>query len=119
MDELTLNPIHPLNRQSLPESLERLGRGAKLDPARRAEAVQVAKDFESVLIHRMLKAMKDTIPESGLLSSGTTKQVQDMFYGFLAEEVADQGGMGLWKRIYEQTTGEPAPDAAAVVETLK
>jgi Rod binding domain-containing protein len=70
--------------------------------AGRRQAVQAAKDFESVLLHRVLEEMRRTVPESGLLETGTSDQVQGLFYFYLAQEVAQKGGMGLWKELYRQ-----------------
>lgn len=66
---------------------------------------QAAKDFESVLLNQLMQEMSRTIPESGLVNSGTSKQIQSMFWSFLAEEVADNGGMGLWRDIQKYVTG--------------
>jgi Rod binding domain-containing protein len=81
-------------------------------------AQQAAKDFESLLIHKVLEEMKRTIGESGLLEDGTSQQVQDIFWFYLAGELANQGGLGLWKEIYRQMDllGGPGP-ARPTVET--
>ncbi|HUS47771.1 MAG TPA: hypothetical protein VNA25_19215 [Phycisphaerae bacterium] len=65
-----------------------------------AELRKAAKDFESVLLHRVLNEMKNTIGESGLLDGAVTSQVQDIFWFYLAQELSDQGGLGLWREIY-------------------
>lgn len=62
---------------------------------------KVARDFESIFIHQLLNTMKETIPESDLEDS-SSKQVKSMFYSFLAQEVSDKGGLGLWQDIYRQ-----------------
>ncbi|MBS3734230.1 MAG: hypothetical protein KGY99_04815 [Phycisphaerae bacterium] len=69
---------------------------------------QAAKDFESVLLGKLLDEMKRTIPDSGLLSGGITKQVQDIFWMYLARDLADSGGLGLWKDI-SRAYGAAAP----------
>jgi Rod binding domain-containing protein len=75
--------------------------------ARPSRSEQAAKDFESVLLHRLLGEMKRTIPDSGLLSSATTRQMQDLFWMYLAQHLADNGGLGLWKQLHRQL-GEAA-----------
>ncbi len=62
---------------------------------------QVARDFESVLLHRVLDQMKDTIVDWGSEKDGTSKQVQGIFWLYLARDIADNGGFGLWKDIYK------------------
>jgi Rod binding domain-containing protein len=74
---------------------------------------KAAKDFESVLLHQLLQEMSRTIPESGLTSSGASKQIQSIFWSFLAEEVADNGGLGLWRDIQQYCTGAPKNDPPA------
>jgi len=56
---------------------------------------QAAKDFEALLIHKMLQQMADTVPDSPLLNEGAGKQVRDMFWYYLAQDLADKGGLGL------------------------
>lgn len=75
---------------------------------------KAAKDFESVLLHKLMEEMARTIPESGLLKSGISKQIQGIFWLYLAQEVADGGGLGLWRDIQRyitdpSRTGPPAP----------
>ncbi len=64
---------------------------------------QAAKDFEALLLHKMLQQMANTIPDSPLLDEGAGKQVRDMFWYYLAQDLADKGGLGLWKQIASQT----------------
>ncbi len=66
------------------------------------QKIQAAKDFESVLLQRLLGEMRRTIPESGLMSNGISKQVEDIFWLYLAQEMADKGGIGLWKELYRK-----------------
>ncbi len=63
--------------------------------------MKVAKEFEGILIGQLMNQMKETVGESGFLEDGSSKQIKDMFWSFLAEEVAGNGGMGLWKNVYE------------------
>ena len=78
-------------------------------------AVKAAKDFESVLLNKVLEEMKRTIPESGLLDSDTGQQVQDLFWYYLAQDVGTKGGIGLWKQVYAefQRAGLTAPAGGA------
>ena len=72
-----------------------------VDGADNAKKMKVAKDFESILVGQLVNQMKETVGESGLLEDGSSKQVQDMFWNFLGEEVGSQGGLGIWENIYE------------------
>jgi Rod binding domain-containing protein len=65
---------------------------------------QIAKDFESVLLNKMLDQMKNSIGNWGFEKDGTTEQVQGIFWMFLARDMANNGGIGLWKDIYQYLT---------------
>jgi len=68
---------------------------------RNTQYEQVAKDFESVLLNKLLGEMKDTIGDWGFEKDGVCEQVQGIFWLYLAQDIANQGGLGLWKDIYE------------------
>jgi Rod binding domain-containing protein len=72
---------------------------------------EAAKGFESVLLNKLLDEMGKTIPESGLLEDGTHDQVQGIFWYYLAQDVADKGGLGLSKMLTRQIK-EAAADLA-------
>src|SRR3972149_2484130 len=71
---------------------------------------QIAKDFESLLINKLLDEMKNTIGDWGFDKDGPCTQTQGIFLFYLAQELANNGGFGLWRDIYqflnntEQTT---------------
>ena len=78
--------------------------------------MQAAKDFESVLIAKLLDAMKNTIGDWGLEKDGVSKQVGGIFWLYLARDIANNGGFGMWKDIYQFLTN---PDQANITtETL-
>jgi Rod binding domain-containing protein len=65
---------------------------------------QVAKDFESVLIGKMLDEMKNTIGSWGFEKDGPSEQIQGIFWLYLARDVGNNGGVGLWKDIHQFMT---------------
>jgi Rod binding domain-containing protein len=71
-----------------------------IDELSEAEKKQAAKDFESVLLTKLLDVMKDTIGDWGFDEDGASQQVQGLFWLYLARDIANQGGVGLWKDIY-------------------
>jgi Rod binding domain-containing protein len=71
---------------------------------------QIAKDFESLLLGKLLDAMKNTIGDWGFDKDGASTQVQGIFWMYLARDVANNGGMGLWKQIYESLAGADRAD---------
>jgi Rod binding domain-containing protein len=72
-----------------------------LDNASEEKKKQIAKDFESLLLNKLLDEMKNTIGEWGFEKDGTSMQVQGIFWLYLARDIADNGGIGLWKDIYQ------------------
>lgn len=69
--------------------------GAKSADAKKTE--QMAKDFESVLVTKLLDEMKETIGKWGFEEEAGASQVKGLFWLYLARDVADKGGLGLWK----------------------
>jgi len=65
---------------------------------------QIAKDFESVLLNKMLDQMKNTIGDWGFEKDGPSNQVQGIFWMFLSRDIANNGGIGLWKDIHQFLT---------------
>ena len=74
------------------------------DPVARSDEKkqQVAQDFESVLLTRLFDQVQQSMGHWGLEEDGTSQQVHGLFWFYLAREVADQGGLGLWKDVYQQ-----------------
>ena len=73
---------------------------SRLNNTSEEEKKQVAKDFESVLLNKLMDEMQNTIGDWGFEKDGPFKQVQGIFFLYLAREVANNGGVGLWKDIY-------------------
>lgn len=73
---------------------------------------QIARDFEAVLLTRLMDQMKDTITDWGFEKEGSSGQIQGIFWSYLAQDVANNGGMGLWKDIYEFMAGSRRANAA-------
>ena len=72
----------------------------------KADGIKAAKDFESVLLEQLMEEMQKTVGKSGLLEDSTGEQVQSLFWMNLSQEIANQGGIGLWKQLYSQTSGK-------------
>jgi Rod binding domain-containing protein len=87
-----------------PSRLENLHR-AELDKASDEKKKQVARDFESVLLNKLLDQMSKSVGNWGFAEDGASKQVQGIFWLYLARDIANKGGMGLWKDIYNSLTG--------------
>ena len=73
---------------------------------------QIAKDFESVLLNKMLDEMKNSIGDWGFEKDGPSNQVQGIFWMFLARDIANNGGIGLWKDIHQFLTNADQANTA-------
>lgn len=95
-----LSPIPPNVPSACVPSVERGGKGSS--------AVQVAKDFESVLLTKVVEEMAKTIETTDLADDGAGQQVYDLFYSQLGQDLAAKGGFGLWKQIARQIQSRSA-----------
>ena len=79
---------------------------------------EVSKQFESIFIHQMLKAMRKTVVRSELLSSFAGEQYESMMDEEIAKEVSKHKGIGLSKVIRRQldylTQPSPSPDLTGI-----
>ena len=66
-----------------------------------AHKKQFAQDFESLFIEKLLDEMKNTIGEWGLDQDPAAKQIQGLFWMYLARDVSQNGGLGMSKEIYQ------------------
>jgi Rod binding domain-containing protein len=80
-----------------------------------AAVEKAAKSFESVLLERLMEEMQRTVPDDGLLDSPAVAQSQSMMWMFLSQDIAANGGIGLWKDLARQF----APAAKPAVEAAK
>ena len=83
---------------------------------------EAAKKFEAVFVHKLLGAMRETVPNDGLFGDGISKQMQDMYWMFMGDEMAKRGSLGMWKELSQQFgCDENAldPSQPAEVEVMK
>jgi flagellar protein FlgJ len=66
------------------------------------ELMEVAKKLEAILIHQMLKAMRQTIHKSDLLNSFSMQQYESMMDEEIASEMAKNKGIGLADSLFYQ-----------------
>lgn len=100
MDSAKLILTEPV---SPPVPLEHLDK-SRLNNVSEKKKKQIAKDFESILLNKLLDAMKNTIGDWGFDKDGPSKQIEGIFWLYLACDTANNGGIGLWKDIYQFLT---------------
>ena len=103
------------NAQQIVTSISNQMTGSKAETlAQRAQTASASKsgndlestaqEFESLLVYKMLEAMRRTVPKSELLKSFSMDMYQSMMDQEMANEVAKKGTIGLSKMLYEQLT---------------
>ena len=97
MDGSKLILTEPVSPPSLLEKLDK----TKLTNISDEKKKQVGKDFESVLLDKMLTEMKKSIVDWGLEKDAASKQTEGIFWLYLGRDIAQNGGLGLWKDIYQ------------------
>jgi Rod binding domain-containing protein len=98
-----MNSLSPLPPHLPPTGPAPAGRADASVP--QPDTARVARDFESVLVLKVVEEMAKTVEESSLPEDGAGRQVNDMFYYHLAQELSARGGFGLWKDIARQMGG--------------
>lgn len=96
--------------QSRASSTDRQAAGvqSKLQNQRSANAdlQEASEQFESLMLHFMIREMRATVPESTLFPRS---MAEDIFNGMLDEtiagEMAQNGGIGISRMIFEQLQG--------------
>ncbi len=114
---LDINPMNSIATSGLKtiESLNAAKEAQFKHQLKGSKAMEVAKGFESVLLNKVMEGMERTIPKSGLFTDKTGEQIRSMFWQFMSEGMVDQGGIGLWKQVYndiQRTTKEDLPDVS-------
>lgn len=81
------------------QGLDRLKRGAARDPG--GALRETAEQFESLFLHRMIKAMRDAVPRADLLDSSQTRFYESLFDQQLSQHLAGRG-VGLADQLVAQ-----------------
>lgn len=85
---------------------------AKTDRISEDSKEQIAKDFESLVLGKLLDEMKNTIGGWDSDEDGASEQVHGLFWLYLARHLANVGGFGLWKSMYESLTRQTEQNIA-------
>lgn len=90
-----------VNKTALPSGAGEVSSGKK-DSTGAKDLEEVSRQFESIFIHQMLKAMRKTVVRSELLGSFAGEQYESMMDEEFAKEVSKHKGIGLAKMIHRQ-----------------
>jgi flagellar protein FlgJ len=76
------------------------------EDARDNRVREACAEFESIFITYLLKSMRNTVVEGGLLvKSNEGKIIDSMFDEKLGHGIANSGGIGIGKMLFEQLKG--------------
>ena len=69
---------------------------------------KACQDFEAIFLHHMLKTMRSSIPEGGLIEAGAGEKVfRDMLDETWAKQLSERGGIGIARMLYEDMKKQP------------
>ena len=104
-----MGPIQPVQieknlfSQMAEKNLERLRNESSFGKLGSEKGIEkVSRDFESVFLHKLLTAMRKTVPKSGLLDSFASDMYQSMMDEEIAKEMSTKKGMGMGEMIYNE-----------------
>jgi len=109
MEIFNPSQIRPSISNQIQEKAEGLADKIGTGASKGDDLQSAAQDFESIFLHKMLEAMRKTVPKSGLLESFSSDMYQSMFDEELANEMSKKGDFGLAKMMYRQL-GESNPE---------
>ena len=85
---------------------------AEAEKARRLR--KACEDMESLFVHQLLKEMRATIPKSELFGKSHARDIYTgMLDGRLAQEIAQNRGLGLSALLMRQLGGTETPEGAS------
>jgi hypothetical protein len=126
IDSVGLSPVLPLlalqKEVTTGQVLPRGSQVSETPPADRQEEKkkQIARDFESVLLTKVFDQVSDSIGQGSFdedEGDGASQQVQGLFWLYLAQDVADKGGVGMWREIYQHFGDiDGAPAAGELID---
>ena len=104
-----MGPIQPVQIEKnifskmTEKNLERLRNESSFGKLGSEKGIEkVSRDFESVFLHKLLTAMRKTVPKSDLLESFASDMYQSMMDEEIAKEMSTEKGMGMGEMIYNE-----------------
>jgi flagellar protein FlgJ len=64
---------------------------------------KVCREFEAILLSKMFKEMKKTVPDGGLIEKSLATEIfEEMYIDELSNEITEKSSLGLAEMLYEQ-----------------
>jgi peptidoglycan hydrolase FlgJ len=81
--------------------------GSRREPSAPGALRQATQEFESLFIAQMMKTMRGTVPQSGLMGSDSGQGIfREMLDQELSRQIAFAGGFGIGDILYQQLKGK-------------
>ncbi len=94
-------------RSSSAEKTLTAGSGVRCEGQSDDELENASKQFESLLLNFMIREMRATVPESTLFPPSMAEEIfTDMMDQQIAGEMAQNGGIGISRMIFNQLNGQ-------------
>ncbi|MCB9481307.1 MAG: rod-binding protein [Desulfobacteraceae bacterium] len=102
MDNSGISKLMEIKSVYNPEKIS--GLNAKTGKNEGDELKKACEDFEAIMIHQMLKAMRKTVPDGGILEKSNGSDVWESLYDekISFEVSGEEKGTGLAKFLYEE-----------------
>ena len=79
----------------------------RADNTDEADLEKACKDFEAIILNKMMASMRKTVPEGGLFEKSYGEKIyQSMLDEELSKNIAHGKGMGLGQMLFEQLTNK-------------
>jgi len=100
--------IFQLRTSSADKTLSAAESGLRHDGDSDADLENASKQFESLLLNFMIREMRATVPESTLFPPSMAEEIfTGMMDEQIAGEMAQNGGIGISRMIFNQLKGQP------------
>lgn len=94
---------HIQNPKSEIPSIQLKDMGQRADKTDEARLEKACKDFEAIILNKMLSSMRKTVPEGGLFEKSYGEKIyQSMLDEELSKKIAHGKGMGLGQLLFQQ-----------------
>ena len=112
-----MEPISPLAPRALAAGRRSVSPNSSRGEADDARLRKACQDFESLLIARLLQAMRATVPKSDFFGSDDSEAVfRDMLDAEIAAAAARRGGTGIAEMLYRQLSAAALKGTKTVVD---
>ena len=96
------NPANDLKSQNQLNKLQNTAQELKKNDETEQGLKEACNKFETLFMKKLWKKMRETLPEDGMFDSRVKKKYMSMFDQKFAAKMAEQGGIGLSRFLYNQ-----------------